>query len=167
MEGQTWETQGSSPQLISEKRSVFLAQYGNKVTILAGGTDVVPKINYYDLKPEVLLYVGKLGLNTIKEVDGSLVIGAGATLAQILASELVAKHAPALVHAITQHSSVAIRSAATLGGNIANASPAADTVIPLIAMDATLRLVSAQGERTMPLQDFFTGPGESKLEPAN
>ena len=143
----------------------LLAQYGKQATILAGGTDLVPKINYYELKPEVLLYVGKLGLSYIKQVNGTLVIGAGTPLAQILASELVAQSAPALVHAAEQHSSVAIRSAATLGGNIANGSPAADMVMPLIAMDAKLRLVSAKGERFMAVQDFFVGPGQTKLEP--
>jgi len=142
----------------------LLAQYGKQATILAGGTDLVPKINYYELKPEVLLYVGNLGLSYIKQVDGTLVIGAGTSLAQILASELVAQSAPALVHAAKQHSSVAVRSAATLGGNIANGSPAADTVVPLIAMDAKLRLVSAKGERVVAIQDFFVGPGETVLK---
>ena len=143
----------------------LLAQYGKQATILAGGTDLVPKINYYELKPEVLLYVGKLGLSYIKQVNGTLVIGAGTPLAQILASEVVAQSAPALVHAAKQHSSVAVRSTATLGGNIANGSPAADMVMPLIAMDAKLRLVSAKGERFMAVQDFFVGPGQTKLEP--
>ena len=142
----------------------LLAQYGKQATILAGGTDLVPKINYYELKPEVLLYVGKLGLSYIKQVDGTLIIGAGTPLAQILASEVVAQSAPALVHAAKQHSSVAVRSAATLGGNIANGSPAADTVVPLIAMDAKLRLVSAKGERVVAIQDFFVGPGETVLK---
>lgn len=142
----------------------LLAQYGKQTTILAGGTDLVPKINYYELKPEVLLYVGNLGLNYVKQVDGTLVIGAGTPLAKILTNELVAQLAPALVDAVTQHSSVAIRTAATIGGNIANASPAADTVMPLIAMDATLRLVSAKGERYVALNDFFVGPGQTKLE---
>lgn len=142
----------------------LLAQYGKQATILAGGTDLVPKINYYELKPEVLLYVGKLGLSYIKQVNGTLVIGAGTPLAQILASEVVAQLAPALVHAAKQHSSVAIRSVATLGGNIANGSPAADMAIPLIAMDAKLRLVSAKGERVVAIQDFFVGPGETVLK---
>ena len=143
----------------------LLAQYGKQATILAGGTDLVPKINYYELKPVAILYVGKLGLSYTKQVDGTLVIGAGTPLAQILSSELVAQSAPALVQAAKQHSSVAIRSVATLGGNIANGSPAADMVIPLIAMDAKLRLVSAKGERFMAVQDFFVGPEQTKLEP--
>ena len=142
----------------------LLAQYGKQATILAGGTDLVPKINYYELKPEMLLYVGNLGLSYIKQVDGTLVIGAGTPLAQILASEVVARSAPALVHAAKQHSSVAVRSAATLGGNIANGSPAADMAISLIAMDAKLRLVSVRGERIVAIQDFFVGPGETVLK---
>jgi hypothetical protein len=83
-----------------------LAQYGKQATILAGGTDLVPKINYYELKPEVLLYVGKLGLSYIKQVDGTLVIGAGTPLAQILTSELVAPICPGPGARARQHSSV-------------------------------------------------------------
>lgn len=143
----------------------LLAQYGKQATILAGGTDLVPKINYYELKPEVLLYIGKLDLSYLKQVDGTLVIGAGTPLVQILTSELVAQYAPALVQAVKQHSCAAIRTTATLGGNIANGSPAADTVPPLIAMDAKLRLVKAKGERFMAVQDFFVGPEQTKLEP--
>lgn len=143
----------------------LLAQYGKQATLLAGGTDLVPKINYYEFRPEVIVYTGNLGLSYIRLENGMLVIGSGTSLAKILASQVVAKFAPALVDAAGAHSSVAIRSAATLGGNIANGSPAADMVIPLIAMDAKLRLASAKGERFIPIQDFFVGPGQTKLAP--
>ncbi len=141
----------------------LLAEHGQKATVLAGGTDLVPKINYYELKPEVLIYIGGLGLDYIKVEGGQLVIGAGTPIAKLLESDLVAKQAGALADAARQHSSVAIRSVGTIGGNIAHGSPAADLVYPLMAMDAKLKLVSAKGERLVAIDDFFVGPGETVL----
>jgi carbon-monoxide dehydrogenase medium subunit len=92
-----------------------------------------------------------------------LVIGAGTPIAKLLESDLVAKRAGALADAARQHSSVAIRSVGTVGGNIAHASPAADLACPLMAMDAKLKLVSAKGERLVAIEDFFVGPGETVL----
>jgi carbon-monoxide dehydrogenase medium subunit len=75
----------------------------------------------------------------------------------------VAKRAGVLAEAARQHSSVAIRSVGTIGGNIAHASPAADLVYPLLVMDATLKLVSAKGERLVAIKDFFVGAGETAM----
>jgi probable selenate reductase FAD-binding subunit len=143
----------------------LLAESGSKAAVLAGGTDLMPQINYYTRKPEVIIFIGNLGLDYIKAQDGGLAIGAGTSIAKIIASELVAKHAPCLVTAGRQHSSVAIRTSATIGGNIANASPAADMVPPLMVMDATVVLKGIKGERSIPIADFFTGPGESVMAP--
>jgi carbon-monoxide dehydrogenase medium subunit len=141
-----------------------LAKYGDGAAVLAGGTDLVPKINYYELKPEAILFIGNLNLGYIKQEDGKLVIGAGTTWAELLDNDLVQGHFSMLADATSQLGSVAIRTTGTIGGNIATASPAADSVPPLLAMDAELVLVSEDGERTMPLKDFFTGPGETLLE---
>jgi CO/xanthine dehydrogenase FAD-binding subunit len=113
----------------------------------------------------VLVYIGKLGLNYVKEENGFLVIGAATTTARLAEDGLVATRAPALAAAARQSGSRAIRTVATVGGNLANASPAADLAIPLLAMDAEVRLVSAGGERTVPLREFFAGPGETVLRP--
>jgi CO/xanthine dehydrogenase FAD-binding subunit len=143
----------------------LLAEHGEKVTILAGGTDLLPKINHYDLKPEMLLFIGGLGLDYIKEEGGKLVIGAGTSTAKLAASDLVADKAPALAEAAKASGSVAIRTAATIGGNIANASPGADMVAALLALDAAFKLVSTGGERTVAAKDFFLGPHESVRKP--
>src|SRR5512136_2933540 len=120
----------------------LLGQYGKKAVILAGGTDLVPRINTYGLKPGVLVYIGKLGLDYIKEEKGKVIIGAAAPLAKIAASKLVAKRAGALAEAAAQAGTGAVRTTATIGGNLANASPAADLATPLLAMDAELVLMS-------------------------
>lgn len=144
----------------------LLDQYGEKATILAGGTDLVSRINYDELKPDVLLYIGGLGLDYIKEGDGKLVIGAATPTAKIAANELVARKASALVEAARQSGAVTVRNAATIGGNLGNASPAADLATALLALDAQLLLRSAQGDRSVVLKDFFVGPGRTLLKPS-
>ena len=139
----------------------LLAEHGGKVNVLAGGTDLVPKINCYELRPEVILYLGNLGLDTIKEADGGLKIGPCATISAFLENDLIEKNAPILRQAALEHSSPAIRSAGTIGGNVVNASPAADMVGPLYVLDAKLTLTSSSGQRTVPVEEFFTGPGKT------
>lgn len=143
----------------------LLAQYGRKATILAGGTDLVPKINYYELKPDVLVYIGDLGLDYIQEKDGKLLIGAATPMAKIAASRLVAKKAGALAEAARHAGTAAVRTTATIGGNLANASPAADLATPLLAMDAELFLMSSKAKRVVALKHFFKGPGKTVLKP--
>jgi len=143
----------------------LLAEYGEGAAVLAGGTDLVSRINYYELKPDVILNIGGLGLDYLKEEDGKLVIGATTPTAKLAAEALVAEKAGALAEAARLSGSVAIRNAGTIGGNLANASPAADLATPLLVMDAELYLAGAGGQRVVALKDFFTGPGETVLKP--
>ena len=141
--------------------TALLAGYGSKAIVFAGGTDIMPRINSYEMRPEAIIYLGKLGLDTVEEYDGGLEIGARTTIATFLECGLIAGKAPILKQAAFSHSSPAIRAAATIGGNIMNASPAADMVVALFALDAELILDSTCGERTVSIYDFFTGPGET------
>lgn len=143
----------------------LLAEYGKKANVLAGGTDLVPSINYYELKPQNLIYIGNIGLDGIKEEKGKLILGAAATAGSIAASDLVAKKTPMLAKAASLSGSVATRTVATVGGNLANASPAADMACALMALDAEILLASAEGTRTVPISEFFKGPGETVRKP--
>ena len=143
----------------------LLGQYGKKAVILAGGTDLVPRINTYGLKPGALIYVGKLGLDYIKEEKGRMIIGAATPMAKIAGSKAVAKKAAALSEAARQAGTAAVRTAGTIGGNLANASPAADLATPLLVLDADLSLVSQKKKRMVALKDFFKGPGQTVLQP--
>jgi len=143
----------------------LLGQYGKKAVILAGGTDLVPRINTYGLKPGALIYVGKLGLDYIKEEKGRMVIGAATPMARIAGNKAVAKKAAALSEAALQAGTAAVRTAGTIGGNLANASPAADLATPLLVLDADLSLVSQKKKRMIALKDFFKGPGQTVLQP--
>jgi len=143
----------------------LLAEHGEKMAVLAGGTDLVPALNYYEIKPSALLYIGGLALDYIKEENGKLIIGAGTTLAHLLASEVIAQKFGVLLQALKKHSSPAIRTAATIGGNVGTGSPAGDLLPPLMVMDADVVLVSAAGERVVPVAEFFTGPQKTVRKP--
>jgi CO/xanthine dehydrogenase FAD-binding subunit len=143
----------------------LLAEHGGKATVLAGGTDLVSKVNYYELKPDIFIYTGGIGSTYIKEENGKLVIGAGTTWTGLIANSLVAEKAGLLAEAAKQGGCVATRNAGTIGGNLANASPAADLSTPLLVLDAELLLKSADEERVVPINEFFTGPGETVLQP--
>ena len=146
-----------------QEACALLARHGGKARLLAGGTDLMVALNLRQSSPEVLVYIGDSGLNYIKEEGDNLIIGAGTALSEILDSALVKEKAPLLVETISHMASVAIRNVGTIGGNLANASPAADSATPLLALGASLKIVSKGGERTVPVGQFFTGPGKSVL----
>ncbi len=143
----------------------LLAKYGDKARLLAGGTDLMVLINRRLLLPPVLIYIGDSGLNYIKQDGSNLVIGAGTTFTEIVKSDLANQKAPVLARAVKMAGSPAIRNAATLGGNLANASPAADGAVAILALGAKLKLVSKAGERWVNSADYFVGPGQTVIKP--
>ena len=142
-----------------------MEQLGESAQLLAGGTDLMVAVNLRRKFVEKLIYLGNCGLDRIAQTDENLFIGAAATLTSIVKSELVNQKAPLLVDACKSIGSPAIRNMATLGGNICNASPAADGALALLALDAGVTVVSAAGERNVPINTFFTGPGQTVLQP--
>lgn len=139
-----------------------------EVTILAGGTDLMPqtKAGRIAFKP-TLMNIGRVaGLSGVTLDGQHLRIGALTTITAILNDPLVKQHAPVLADACDHFASDQIRNAGTLGGNINNASPAGDTLVPLIVLDAEVELASKPNgsvtTRRMPLAEFFTGPGRTK-----
>jgi len=141
-----------------------LSQPGS--TILSGGTDVMIKLRTGTIQPDILLDVSQIdSLRGIRVEESSLLIGAATTESEIIASPLVQQHVPLLASVLKQLGSVQIRNRGSLGGNVANASPAADSAIPLLVYDTELLLVGSQGERWVQLENFFTGPGQTILDP--
>jgi CO/xanthine dehydrogenase FAD-binding subunit len=143
-----------------------------EVTILAGGTDLMPQSQGGRLKIKRTL----MNIHHIPELQGialdggAIRIGALATITEIMHSELVKKHLPILIDACEHFASNQIRNAATLGGNICNASPAGDMLVPLLVLDAEVELASKPNgsiaRRRMPLAEFFVGPGKTRCGPA-
>jgi hypothetical protein len=97
--------------------------------------------------------------------DSGLTIGASVKLADLLSPELAAAGYGLLAQGAAEVGSPQIRHLATLGGNVCNASPSADTAAPLLALEAEALLVSAEGERSLPLRQFWLGPGKTALRP--
>ena len=155
----------AAPQSLDEALGIL--QQG-EVTILAGGTDLMPqtKAGRIAFKP-TLMNIGRVtGLKGVSLDGAYLRIGALTTISELLRDPLVAQHAPVLAEACDQFASDQIRNAGTLGGNINNASPAGDTLVPLIVLDAEVELASkpngSVNTRCLPVAEFFTGPGRTK-----
>lgn len=134
----------------------------------AGGTDLMVKLGrgagvLPGFAAPVLFLDGCEELRGLRLVDGSLEAGSMVSLAALAESPLV--H-PTLRQIALSMGGPAIRNAATLGGNICNASPAGDTLPFLYAFEASVKLVSSSGERIIPISEFLTGPGTTRLQPA-
>ena len=135
---------------------------GAEARIIAGGTDLILRMRDKVLLPSTLIDLKKLSLDNFAFTDSGLNLGAYVSLSQVLESVDIEKNYPALPAACREFAGPPIRNRGTLGGNIVNASPAADLVPPLIAYDASIVLSSSRGERVLPLADFFVGPGTKR-----
>lgn len=144
----------------------LLDQYGARAKVLAGGTDLLVKMKTGGVRPEYVIEIKQLKeLDYIRE-EGGLRIGAATTLSRLLAHRAVKERYSALFEAVRSMAAVAVRNMGTLGGNLCNASPAADTAPPLLVYGARVRLARLAGEREVPLEDFFLGPGRTVMEPS-
>jgi carbon-monoxide dehydrogenase medium subunit len=134
---------------------------------LAGGTELLVDLrSRRDAASHVISLRDVPGLDTIaRDDDGTLHIGALATLTAVASSPAVREALPVLAEAILRMGSVQIRNQGTIGGNFARAVPCADTPPVCLAAEASLHLAGAGGERTLPAQDFFLGPRRTVLEP--
>jgi carbon-monoxide dehydrogenase medium subunit len=138
-------------------------EQGAHVRVIAGGTDLILRMRDRVYSPRLLVDLRQASLDTISCDAGEMRLGAYVTLSQILADEQIAVLFPALVEACRQFAGPPIRNLATLGGNLVNASPAADLTPPLMAYDAEIVLASSLGDRVLSLSEFFTGPGQSVM----
>lgn len=145
----------------------LLADYRTNVKVLAGGTDLVPRLRAGALEAGHLVSLNRVaGLSriTFQEDDG-LVIGCNARIADVALDPNVVKHYPGLAYACSVMATNQVRNMGTVAGNLANAAPSADTAAPLLAYNAALVVVERGGRRHIPLVDFFSGPGLNVLEP--
>ncbi len=133
---------------------------------VAGGSDLVVKIRnglYPDL--EGLVDIGDLApLNLIRTDENRVIIGSGCTMHQIISDRLMQDYFPTLVKAASTVGALQIRNSATIGGNVANASPAGDTIPALYSLEARVLITGCNGTRKLPIEEFFLSPGKTKLE---
>ncbi len=140
----------------------LMEQFPGDAVFIAGGTDVMVLMRQKKLKPKALISLRNLEELARKD---ELTIGAGVTHREIQQDDSIRERFSALHDAVCGLGSTQIRNLATIGGNICNAAPSADTACPLLVLDAEAVLVGAKGERRVVLvDDFFVGPGTTVLQ---
>jgi CO/xanthine dehydrogenase FAD-binding subunit len=143
-----------------------LDRHGSATQILAGGTDLVLDLRSGGVRPAFILDVSRLPeLKGISLIEEGLSVGAGVTLAEIEASKLLQREAPALWKCAFTFASRQIRNAATIGGNVAHCSPCGDTVPPLVIHEACAVLAAKKGIRSVPVEQIASGPYACALPP--
>lgn len=150
-----------------QEASRLLKEKGPGGRFLAGGTDLVIAMKEKGLLPKYIVDLKRLpSLSGIRENrDGSISLGALTTLHEIENSTLIKNKYPFLAQSAAEVGSIQIRNRATIGGNLANASPSADTSPALMALGATATIASASGERKIAVEEFFKGPGQNAMNP--
>ena len=143
----------------------LLSRYGpDGAIVLAGGTDLVVRMKKGAAKPDIVILLEKIeSLKGISSSENTIRIGARTTFEEIISSEEIRKKAPLLAKACENIGSPPLRNRGTIGGNIANASPCADAVTALVALEAKAFLISKSGERSLPLNQCFKGPKETNF----
>lgn len=138
------------------------------VVVVGGGTDVLVKLHDVIDRPwpRLLILENIKTFHRISLRNGRVVLGPLATFAEIAGSPLVRRHAPQLAEAASKAGSVLIRNRGTIGGNIANASPAGDMIPPLFVLSGRIELSSTRGKRYVTAEEFFKGPGFTVLKPS-
>jgi carbon-monoxide dehydrogenase medium subunit len=133
---------------------------------LAGGTNLVVDMRSGRCSPAVLVNINDLPeLHEIKLTGGELKIGGAVTISELHKNPVIRKSYPILIEAANVFANPLVRNRATLGGNLADGSPAADCAPPLLALAAEVELVSLTGSRRVGLEDFFTGPRKTVIRP--
>jgi carbon-monoxide dehydrogenase medium subunit len=147
----------------------LLREKGDGGRLLAGGTDLLVQMKEAGLHPSYVVSVRKLpelrGIQ-FSETDG-LRIGAMTDMAEIEEHPLIRDRYQALSDGARVLGSVQTRNMATVGGNVCNAAPSADTAPPLLALDARVEITGPEGSRLLPLRELFRGPGETALGPTD
>ncbi len=141
-----------------EEASALKTRHGKRARFIAGGTDLVLLVEAGGPHPEYLIDVTRIpDLHRLEAVGGRFTIGAAVTYSDLLGFAPLVEGVPFLVKAIHTIGGVQVRNIATLAGNLANASPAGDTLPPLYVLDTTVHLYGPEGARAVPVRDFVLG----------
>ena len=143
----------------------ILAQHGAQARVLSGGTDLI--VQAREGRREIAVIVDAKTIPEATELrleqDGSLYVGAAVPCAEIYENAEVQRRFPALIDSASLIGGIQIQSRASLGGNLCNSSPAADSIPTLIALGATCQIAGPNGRRTVPVEEFCTAPGRNQL----
>jgi len=156
----------AAPRSVAEAVSL-LAEYGERARILAGGTDILVQVR--EGRRDLDLLVDVKNIPEVNELTwdpaGGLRLGAAVPCARLCEHAEISRAYPGLIDAVALVGGVQIQNRACVGGNLCNASPAADTVPALIAHQAVAVIAGPQGTREVPIESFCTGPGRTVLGP--
>lgn len=143
----------------------LLTQHKDGAKILCGGSDLMAKMKHGLVAPKVLVSIKKLpGIRKIEYVSNrGVIIGAASSHNDLVFSEIINEKYPSVANAAASMAANQIRHVGTVGGNIVSAVPSADMPPMLIALKASVKIVGPDGERTLPLEDVFVGPGKTVL----
>ena len=143
----------------------LLAEWSGQARIVAGGTDLVLQLRRGECQAACLIDASRIEeLRWIEKSNGAITLGAAVTHAEAAASPLLQTVAPVLAQAALEVGSPEIRNVATIGGNVVNAQPAADTALALLALEAEAEVIGASGTRWAPLLDLYRGAGVSAVD---
>ncbi len=152
------------PKTLEEAVRLLEEVEGSKV--IAGGTDLLVDMKTSRAKARALVDVNSIAeLRGVEDLGEVVRIGAATKLQELLESPIISENLPLLRAAVESMASWQIRNMATIGGNLCNASPAADTAPPLLAYEAELVIAGRGGLRTVPITKFFTGYRRTALSP--
>ena len=148
-----WAYNGSSIEQVLE----LLEKHKGKAKIIAGGTDIIIHLREEKISPEILIDISKIEKLKKIECEGNRIkIGSAVTYTQIVEDKLFSGNLYGLYKSCKMVGSPQIRNKGTIGGNVANASPAADSIPPLIALGSELKIASTRGERSVNVEDYFS-----------
>lgn len=151
------------PKTIEEALKILKEEKAN-ACIAAGCSNLLPKIRDKKLSPKLLVDITNIGkLKGVSQKKGKICLGPLTTIAELVNSKLLFKEYPILHQAAEQFADPVVRNNATIGGNLVTASPAADMAVPLLALDALIKIESTRQQREVRLKDFFLAPGRTVL----
>jgi aerobic carbon-monoxide dehydrogenase medium subunit len=151
------------PTAIGEARQ-FLDQYGEQAKVIAGGTDLMVQWKKKLISPGYFVSLRNIPELNFIDLNRGLRIGSATTHRKLELSGEIGHAFPVISDAVKNLGSVQVRNSATIGGNICNAAPSADTAPPLLVLDTQVKIVGPAGERSVPITEFFTGPGRTVLQ---
>ena len=153
-----------SPENKEEALKILKEERAN-ACIVAGCTNVLPDIKVKKISPKILVDITAIQeLRGIDKKKDKICIGPLTTIAELVNSELILKESKVLIQAAREFADPLVRNNATIGGNLVTASPAADMAVPLIALDAIVKIESVREKREVKLKEFFLEPGKTILQ---
>tara|TARA_Y100000590_G_scaffold469156_1_gene655206 strand:- start:25006 stop:25866 length:861 start_codon:yes stop_codon:yes gene_type:complete len=153
-----------SPVTVDDALAIMQKTKGN-IQLLAGGTDLLVQMQSQTVDPEIILDVKNIKeMTEIKKVDNKFMIGAAVSGMEIIDHKDFSETWPGVVDGVKLIGSIQIKGRASMGGNLCNASPAADSIPAMISSDANAYIVGPNGSREVPVEDFITGPGKNSLQ---